>query len=193
MKGILSACPFFGWILNGSLWERPQERGKLELEGRGQVCSPGNLGEVGEPHWLRESGKEGFAGTRGKKAGSQPRQTGQTSPPHPQHKDDPVSEARSRLPALGAPSLGLMDRWWPSPATSWAFQCPGSHSLAGRPPVLAARASLESQGTRRGGGPKPNLTAQAEAIGKPLSIRSPIRVSSAPLLRRLRNRRPLAG
>ena len=193
MKGILGPGPFFGWSLNGSLWERPRERGKLELEGSGQVCRPGSLGRWGSVTGFENPGRRGSPEPEERKRDRSPDRRARPHLPTPST-NDPVSEARLRLPALWAPSLGLMGRWWPNPATSWACQRPGSRSLAGRPPVLAERASLESQGTLR---ERRRTKAKFDSAGwsnrKPLSIRSPIRVSSAPLLRGLRNRRPLAG
>lgn len=90
--------------MRGREGEAPAGRSSRESK------SAGRRDAEGERHWLRESEKAGFAGIRGWKDGTEPRPEGQTSLLHSQHKDDPVSEARSRLLAFGAPSLGLMDR-----------------------------------------------------------------------------------
>lgn len=173
MKGNRSAGPFFGWGLGESSWERPTECGKLRPEGYRQVCPPGRLCEGrGGRRWLGESWKAGFAGIRREKWDPSRGRRARSHFPTPQHKDDPVREARSSLPALGPLSLGLMDRWWAGPATSWAFQRPGSQSrqqAAG--PGGRGKPRVSGDAQRKGGGPKPNLLAQA--TGKPFSIRSP--------------------
>lgn len=122
IKGNRRARHFFGWGRGGTNRERPPKRRKLRPEGRRaclcsrETCSEeggsgagrGNPGRLGSLEPLGAGGGEaGKETAQGRVEG--PALT-RLHPLPPQHKDDPVSEARSRLPAFGALSLGLMDR-----------------------------------------------------------------------------------